>query len=313
MRSWTLLNSFAQYLILVLRRCLIKGLRLRNSLLKLGGENGAHTVPVYDIVNAGPNHRFLTIGCLCSNCTLGLGYSMGAAKFVDTCKSQGLELDPVPVEQWPELDRRIQFILRNVVQLEGDPYSEENRETVGRLIKSLQIVDDWRKSNTKIVNKWHEYADSFKMAITAGWDVISFRLASGRIKRYYNPCLFKEPTVEIGEDGKKHPGFRLAMRAETVRGNPATFFTGGNIMENIVQATCRDIMAYSAVEIERKHPQWKYVFSVYDEIVFEIPEGDAEEASVEIPRIMCHGDLIAEWTEGLPLEVEGDIADRYHK
>ena len=245
--------------------------------------------------------------------TLGLGYSMGAAKFVDTCKSQGLELDPVPVEQWPELDRRIQFILRNVVQLEGDPYSEENRETVGRLIKSLQIVDDWRKSNTKIVNKWREYADSFKMAITAGWDVISFRLASGRIKRYYNPCLFKEPTVEIGEDGKKHPGFRLAMRAETVRGNPATFFTGGNIMENIVQATCRDIMAYSAVEIERKHPKWKYVFSVYDEIVFEIPEGDAEEASVDIPRIMCHGDLIAEWTDGLPLEVEGDIADRYHK
>ena len=26
--------------------------------------------------------------------TLGLGYSMGAAKFVDTCKSQGLELAP---------------------------------------------------------------------------------------------------------------------------------------------------------------------------------------------------------------------------
>jgi hypothetical protein len=32
-----------------------------------------------------------------------------------------------------------------------------------------------------------------------------------------------------------------------------------------------------------------------------------------MPRIMCHGDLIKEWTQGLPLEVDGDACDRYHK
>lgn len=246
-------------------------------------------------------------------CVLGLGYGMGAAKFVDSCKSQGLELDSVPVERWPEMDRRLQFIVRNVARIKGDPYSERNRYKVGQLIRSLQIVNDWRNANSKIVAKWREYEQVFKERIAAKKDTVAFRLPSGRVKRYFDPHLCKEETVEVDENGVEHPSFRIAIKATTVRGNPATFFTGGNIMENIVQASCRDIMAYSAVEIERKHPSWRYVFSVYDEIVFEVPEAEAEEANAEVPRIMCHGDYIKDWTEGLALEVEGDVCDRYHK
>ena len=246
-------------------------------------------------------------------CVLGLGYGMGAAKFVDSCKSQGLELPSVPVEDWPELDRRLTFIIRNVARIKGDPYSERNRQKVGQLVKSLGIVGDWRNANSKIVAKWKEYEEVFKQRIAAGKDTVAFRLPSGRVKRYFDPHLCKEETVEIDENGKEHPSFRIAIKATTVRGNPATFFTGGNIMENIVQASCRDIMAYSAVEIERKHPSWRYVFSVYDEIVFEVPEAEAEEANAEVPRVMCHGDYIKDWTEGLALEVEGGIEDHYCK
>ena len=238
---------------------------------------------------------------------------MGAAKFVDSCKSQGLELDSVPVDQWPDLDRRLQFIIRNVARIKGDPYSERNRAKVGQLIRSLGIVSEWRAANSKIVAKWKEYEEVFKRRIAAGKSTVAFRLPSGRIKRYFDPHLCKEETVEVDENGVEHPSFRVAIKATTVRGNPATFFTGGNIMENIVQASCRDIMAYSAVEVERKHPAWRYVFSVYDEIVFEVPEQEAEEANAEVPRIMCHGDYIKDWTEGLALEVEGDVCDRYHK
>ena len=246
-------------------------------------------------------------------CVLGLGYGMGAAKFVDSCKSQGLELPSLPVGEWPELDRRVMFIIRNVARIKGDPYSERNRVKVGQLLKSLQIVGDWRNANSRIVTKWKEYEEVFKQRIAAGKDTVAFRLPSGRVKRYFDPHLCKEETVEVDENGKEHPSFRIAIKATTVRGNPATFFTGGNIMENIVQASCRDIMAYSAVEIEKKHPTWKYVFSVYDEIVFEVPEQEAEEANSEIPRIMTKGDYIRDWTEGLALEVEGDVCERYHK
>lgn len=246
-------------------------------------------------------------------CVLGLGYGMGAAKFVDSCKSQGLELPSVPVDEWPDMDRRLQFIIRNVAKIKGDPYSKRNQEKVGQLIRSLQIVSEWRTANSKIVAKWKEYENIFKQRIAAGKDTVAFRLPSGRIKRYYNPHLCKEETVEVDENGIERPSYRIAIKAATVRGNFASFFTGGNIMENIVQASCRDIMAYSAVEIEHKHPSWKYVFSVYDEIVFEVPESEAEEADREIPRIMTQGDYIKDWTEGLALEVEGDVCERYHK
>ena len=246
-------------------------------------------------------------------CVLGLGYGMGAAKFVDSCKSQGLELPATPVSEWPEMDRRLQFIIRNVARIKGDPYSERNRVKVGQLVNSLKIVDDWRNANHLIVEKWREYEAVFKRRVAAGKDTIAFRLPSGRVKRYYNPHLEKEETTEVDENGVEHPSFRVAMKATTVRGNPATFFTGGNIMENIVQATCRDIMAYGAVEVSRKHPSWHYMFSVYDEVIFEVPDSETAEAEVEIPRIMCHGDYIKDWTQGLMLEVEGDIAERYHK
>jgi hypothetical protein len=245
--------------------------------------------------------------------TLGLGYGMGAAKFVESCKSQGLELPSIPVEQWPEFDRRLQFIIRNVAKIKGDPFSEKNQAKVGQLIRALQVVTDWRTANSRIVAKWKEYETVFRQRIAAGKDTVAFRLPSGRVKRYFNPHLCKEETVEVDENGIERPSYRVAIRATTVKGNPASFFTGGNIMENIVQASCRDIMAYSAVEIERKHPTWKYVFSVYDEIVFEVPEEEAAEAEVEVPRIMTKGDYIREWTEGLMLEVEGDVCDKYHK
>lgn len=245
--------------------------------------------------------------------TLGLGYGMGAAKFVDSCKSQGLELPPVPMEKWPEIDRRINFVLRNVARIKGDLRSEKNRVKVGQVLKALEVVGDWRKANQLIVDQWKFYENTFKQRVSAGKETVAFRLPSGRVKRYYNPHLCKEETTEVDENGVEHPSYRIAMKATTVRGNPATFFTGGNIMENIVQATCRDIMAFSAVEIERKHPSWKYVFSVYDEIVFEVPDEETEEASKVIPETMCRGEYIRDWTKGLMLEVEGDVAERYHK
>ena len=246
-------------------------------------------------------------------CVLGLGYGMGAAKFVDSCKSQGLELPVLPVEEWPEIDRRLTFIIRNVARIKGDPYSERNREKVGQLLKSISITTDWRNANSRIVAKWREYEEVFKQRIAAGKGTVAFKLPSGRIKRYFNPHLCKEETVEIDENGREHPSFRIAIKATTVRGNPAMFLTGGKITEHIVQASCREIMAYSAVELERLHPGWRYVFSVYDELVFEVPEAEADYALEEMGRVMCHGDYIKDWTQGLPLEVEGCVSDRYIK
>lgn len=245
--------------------------------------------------------------------TLGLGYSMGAAKFVDSCKSQGLDLPSVPVSEWPEMDRRMQFLLRNVLRVKGDPFSEQNRHKVGQFVRSMQIVEDWRRANHRIVEQWKYYESVFKQRVAAGKDTVAFRLPSGRIKRYYSPHLVKEETTEVDEHGVEHPSFRIKMCATLVRGDAPKTLTGGKIMENIVQASCRDIMTYGCVEIEETHPNWEFKFSVYDEVVFEVPDEDCELARREVPRIMTGGSRIADWTKGLLLEVEGDVVERYCK
>lgn len=311
--SRTSSRSIAQSLCSVLQSCITTVSRWTRSLEERAAVRENRGTPVYDIIEAGPRHRFWTISIPCSNCVLGLGFGMGAAKFVDSCKSQGLDLPAVPVAEWPELDRRLTFIIRNVARIKGDPYAEYNRTKVGQLVRALQIVNDWRSANHLIVDQWKFYEATFKQRVAAGKKTVAFKLPSGRIKRYYDPHLCKEETTEIDENGVEHPSFRIAMKATTVRGNPATFFTGGNIMENVVQATCRDIMAFSAVEIERKHPSWRYVFSVYDEIVFEVPDAETDEASRVVPETMCHGEYIRDWTDGLMLEVDGGVFDHYTK
>ena len=47
------------------------------------------TTRVYDLLNAGPRHRFTVSGRLVSNC----GYGMGATKFQATAKTYGLDID----------------------------------------------------------------------------------------------------------------------------------------------------------------------------------------------------------------------------
>lgn len=300
-------TAIARSLTGLLVRCIATVSRWTRSL-----EHGG-VVPVYDVIEAGPRHRFLTSGAILSNCVLGLGYGMGAAKFVDSCKSQGLDLPSLPKAEWPELDRRLMFMIRNVARIKGDPFSEKNEKKVGQLLHSLRTVEAWRGANQLIVNKWREYENVFKSRVAAGKETVAFRLPSGRVKRYFDPHLAKEPTVEIDENGVERPSYRIAMKACYVRGEAPHFMTGGSIMENIVQASCRDIMTYGCLEIEEKHPNWKFVFSVYDEVIFEVPEDEADDAAVEVPRIMTKGERVSGWTQGMPLEVEGGIVDRYCK
>lgn len=248
-------------------------------------------------------------------CELGLGYGMSWPKFMDTCKTAGLELEALPVDQWPDIasDRRLRFMLRNVAHVKGDFYKGENVKFVGQLLTAKGIVEDWRRANEKTCLWWAELAQRFKDRAIAGKDTVAFRMPSGRVKRYYNPQFVKEPTIIVDDDGKERQDYRVAIAAQVVRGGPMNYFTGGSLAENLTQACCRDILMNAIVEIADAHPAWKYVWNVYDECIFQVPDSDVEEAQAEIPRIMTKGERIREWTEGLMLEVEGDVCDHYHK
>ncbi len=78
---------------------------------------------------------------------------------------------------------------------------------------------------------------------------------------------------------------------------------GGKLAENVVQAVCRDIMAYHMVELSRAG--YEIVFHVHDEIVC---EGDSAAELPEMLRIMS---APPPWAAGFPLDVEGYTSERY--
>ena len=82
---------------------------------------------------------------------------------------------------------------------------------------------------------------------------------------------------------------------------------GGRLVENIVQATCRDILAPACIAVERAG--YPVVLHVYDEIVSEVPEGFGSiaefEAIVTVPPAWAH-----DWPIRAP---DGYRAKRYRK
>lgn len=252
---------------------------------------------------------------LCKQVGLGKGYGMGPATFITKCKEGGYEMPSAPVEEWPDIkqSRRLLFMLRNQLDIKGDPYAEENRYAVGQLVYSERIHQMWRAANPKVVEMWKELADIFTERARSGAKTVAYCLPSGRVKRYFEPKLQQVAKIVINEDGEREERVETAISGRFTRSGERRFMNGGKICENLTQASCRDIMAYSAIEIERAHPTWRYVFNVYDEIVVEVPIKDSDLAQEEIPRIMTQGELISDWTDGLPLEVEGGIFERYTK
>lgn len=247
-------------------------------------------------------------------CVLGLGYGMSAAKFIHSCKSMGLDLPPIPKEQWPEFGRRERFLLANQMNI-LDPYDPAFENDVGVFLRSHSVVSLWRRTNSKVTDLWSMLEKSLRTAALANKDVHYFQLPSGRLKPYFRPRVKVEASVFVDpETGEKKTNVRQAVTAAVIKDRPASFFHGGSLTENLVQATSRDIMAQCAVEIEDRFPQCKYMWSCYDEIIFEVPEDDCEEMNKLIPQVMCHGDYVSKWIDdNLPLEVEGGICDRYCK
>lgn len=244
-------------------------------------------------------------------CVLGLGYQMGPVKFIDSCRAQGLDFPSLPKAEWPSLDDNM-FYLRNIAEI-PQPKDPKYEHRVGQVFKARQIVSDWRRANAKIVAKWQWYHDMMYAYAMAKKPKFVLKFRSGRTKTYFNPQIVREPKTVYDENGVAHVRTNEALRATVVLGKEPRFFTGGNIMENVVQGTCRDIMNYGAVEIEEKHPNWKFILSVYDEIVLEVPDDEVELAKREMPEIMCRGAYVNGWTQGLPLEVDGGVSDRYMK
>ena len=80
---------------------------------------------------------------------------------------------------------------------------------------------------------------------------------------------------------------------------------GGKLVENFVQAVCRDIMAEAIIRLERAGIP--VVLHVHDEVILEL---DDEAQLDEAGRIMVE---IPSWADSFPIAAEGFTASRYTK
>jgi DNA polymerase len=81
---------------------------------------------------------------------------------------------------------------------------------------------------------------------------------------------------------------------------------GPKLVENIIQATARDILAEAMVRLE--DAGFQIVCHVHDEVVLEVPEG--ESSVEEVNAIMS---VVPSWAEGLPLSAAGFESPFYKK
>lgn len=171
------------------------------------------------------------------------------------------------------------------------------------------LVDAWRQANTKIVRFWYAVDSAVKECIKERHDTkthgISFSLQSGilfitlpsgRRLAYVKPRIGEN---RFGGESVTYEGVSGAKKWERLESYGAKF------VENIVQATARDILAEAMLRLNTSG--FDIVMHIHDEAVIEA----APETSLdEICRVM--GQTPA-WADGLILRADGYVCDFYRK
>lgn len=201
-------------------------------------------------------------------CVLGLGYGTGAVKLQHTLATS----QPISVK------------------LEED--------------ECKRIVSVYRSKNYKVVELWGD-ADSMLSAMLNG--------------------SFKEP-LPLGEYGclwYDEEGIRLPndlyirypkLRRETMDGKSKVVYDsrkgpvslwGGAVVENVVQALARIIVAEQMVNISERY---RPALTVHDAVVIVVPEHEKDEAVRFVTEMMSRA---PDWAPGLPVACEAKVGATY--
>lgn len=278
-------------------------------------------VKTYDILNAGPRHRFTVSGVLVHNC----GFQGGPGAFEAMGRVYNVHL---PRKQAAEVVRLWRLARPKTVQF-------------------------WRDLEQAAVNAVLKPGVTFRAghedrpcAYKVSGSFLWCRLPSGRVLCYPYPrimALTRDYEVEVhakGEDGallydaagepvieikrKKVTKPQLTFMAvpgddpksrSRIIDDPANTFGwarhatyGGSLAENVVQAAARDDLSDIILRAEARG--WPVVLHAHDEIVVEVPSNAPPEMLREVEREMS---LVPAWAKGLPLHCKGWRGTRYGK
>ncbi len=227
-----------------------------------------------DIVD-GSFERFLG-----KSLVLGAGFNMGYKKFVAACLKQGQEVS------------------EELAQAGISAYREKHRPVVSLwgVIGQAAIAAVQNPKKRYSVNRtaW---------AMRRGF--LTCELPSGRLLWYPEPTIRWEPPPWGGE--KRPTLYHWGVDATTKKWNQEKTY-GGRLVENVVQAIARDLMAEAMLRIAKKGP-WELALSVHDELVAE-RDLSSKATNRDFCRLMAE---VPDWAQGLPVAVAGWEGMRYRK
>jgi DNA polymerase len=211
---------------------------------------------------------------------LGLGYGMGAKKFVDACNTMAN------------------------IQVTAE--------------ESKKVVDLYRSSNAAIVALWKELeAAALKAVLEPGSRQMAasgrirfmckggylwMRLPSGRLLCYSSPKAVERVTPW----GSTTQAVKVWGVSSYTRRWESYDLYSGLLAENAVQAIARDVLVEAMLRAEDRG--FPVVLSVHDEIVTEVPEG--AKSVHELEQIM---NVRPAWALDLPLSSDGWENFRFRK
>ena len=218
---------------------------------------------------------------------LGLGFGCGHEKFLVIGKQwlpedvfEAIFLCPVSAEnELKYIDYRRRMAERSEDSAAWKRWltmwkKKSDKERWG-LVNSWLQVSSFRATNPKIVALWKKLDQGLKSSIGGTYEV---ELPSGRVMRYFN--------VNDTEG---------SIQARTTRGGHFSYFYGGKVCENIVQATARDVFGDAKLRVDQEMP---VIMDTHDEIISEVDEAFNGQRLVEIMT------QPPSWASSLPLGVE---------
>lgn len=232
---------------------------------------------------------------------LSLGYGGGHMAIFSMAAGYGLNIDAL-VENLPD-GFTMQELKETQVWWDHAKRGEWRRQiTLAQALGDV-IKRRWRKANPEIVKFWKDVEERFKLAcegIPTELRQLSFdkqgktvriTLPSGRKLHYYHARVTRQGKI---------------LFTGVYKGRWMTKNTyGGRLVENIVQAFCRDVLRDAILRVA---PWAKIVLHIHDEVV--VDEGP----DFDVGRFKTDMEIVPPWAAGLPIDV-GEIwkAKRYRK
>lgn len=243
---------------------------------------------------------------------LAMGYMGGVGSFLAFATVYGVDLKDLAERTYESLDQD------TLIEAGGqwDFFSRKGMtngldERTWTALNAIKLA--WRNAHPAITDFWHEiearvtlafglYAATNRRPLPVTFSNTPFglacRLPSGRVMAY--------PRAELPTDGE-HCLFKYYAHLRVRKSFAMSRTHAGKIVENVTQATARDVLAANLARVEAAG--YKIVLSVHDELITETP--DTPDYTAEKLAAMMAAP--PKWAADLPLAAAGFEAYRYKK